>query len=161
MRCGNEMMTVTGPVKFQANGLTNMPSVVSSAKWKNGMVWPDKMKTKSFYLSPSVTPLEIKRALNTTGVIRRLIRLLRGCRQATLFLTGKVMERSDSGRPCQSVSFYLPTQKPRACPRAPCADSKRYPPFLSLQGPPLEGFGKEGREILTYLSINVRNDGTV
>ena len=44
------MMTVTGPVKFQANG-KRQDAIPVVTQWQNGkteMVWPDKMKTKAF-----------------------------------------------------------------------------------------------------------------
>jgi len=44
------MMTVTGPVKFQRTG-KRQDAIPVVTQWQNGkteMVWPDKMKTKSF-----------------------------------------------------------------------------------------------------------------
>lgn len=43
------MMTVTGPVKFQANG-KRQDAIPVVTQWQNGeteLVWPDKLKTKS------------------------------------------------------------------------------------------------------------------
>jgi len=44
-----DIMTVTGPVKFQANG-KRQDAIPVVTQWQNGkteLVWPDKMKTKS------------------------------------------------------------------------------------------------------------------